>query len=169
MGPDWWRHPCIDTAAVQCGRRKVRCRSSFPAELGPFRLHGRGWPCLSATTLDRGSSKTGNFRHPCEHPMITFSSLRTAQRKRLGYTEQSCCDIWYEENVLTCTKCFILAVCTRKNVLAYTKSLIRYGPGDCACQLQLWSKTDRVRGQNRTTWRENKYSTNAVIFWVTVR
>ena len=27
--------------------RKVRWRSSFPAELGPFRLQGRGWPCLS--------------------------------------------------------------------------------------------------------------------------
>ena len=31
-------------------RRKVRCRSSFPAELGPFRSQGRGRLCLSIGT-----------------------------------------------------------------------------------------------------------------------
>ena len=39
-------------------RRKVHWRSSFPAELGPFRLHGRGWPCLSAATRAAGLSET---------------------------------------------------------------------------------------------------------------
>ena len=43
VAPQW--HVC---------RRKVRCRSSFPAELGPF-SQGRGRPCLSIGTRATGS------------------------------------------------------------------------------------------------------------------
>ena len=46
VAPQW--HVC---------RRKVRCRSSFPAELGPleYRSQGRGRPCLSIGTWRPGS------------------------------------------------------------------------------------------------------------------
>ena len=45
----------ISSAACgTCADRKVRCRSSFPAELGPF-SQGRGRPCLSIGTRATGS------------------------------------------------------------------------------------------------------------------
>ena len=39
--------------------RKVRWRSSFPAELGPFRSQGHGRPCLSAAHAPRALCFTG--------------------------------------------------------------------------------------------------------------
>ena len=44
-------------------RRKVRCRSSFPAELGPleYRSQGRGRPCLSIGTRATGSLLHGDL------------------------------------------------------------------------------------------------------------
>ena len=50
VAPQW--HVC---------RRKVRCRSSFPAELGPFRSQGRGRPCLSIGTRATGSLLHGDL------------------------------------------------------------------------------------------------------------
>ena len=49
VAPQW--HVC---------RRKVRCRSSFPAELGPF-SQGRGRPCLSIGTRATGSLLHGDL------------------------------------------------------------------------------------------------------------
>ena len=49
VAPQW--HVC---------RRKVRCHSSFPAELGPF-SQGRGRPCLSTGTRATGSLLHGDL------------------------------------------------------------------------------------------------------------
>ena len=49
VAPQW--HVC---------RRKVRCRSSFPAERGPF-SQGRGRPCLSIGTRATGSLLHGDL------------------------------------------------------------------------------------------------------------
>ena len=71
VAPQW--HVC---------RRKVRWRSSFPAELGPFRSQGRGRPCLSIGTRATGSLLHGYLMQTkwCKKwhfftPFISFYSV----------------------------------------------------------------------------------------------
>ena len=59
--------------------------------------------------------------------------------------------------------------CTSTGVSAHITTLRLYVRQPDGFRTRPGQAIDRVRGQNRTTWRENKYSINAVIFWVTTR